>query len=117
MPGRTMPAAQPAFLPELERALHHIAPDQCGEMVRRVVDFFLADPARFNAEHIALFDRVLGRLTVAVDDRVLTELALRLAPIRTAPPALMRRLADHPVIAIAAPVLTRAPLTDHDLVA
>ncbi len=112
-----MPAAQASFLPELEQALRHVPIDRHAEMVRRVTGFFLASASDFNAEHVDLFDRVLGRLMVAVDDTALTELSRRLAPVRNAPPAVMRRLAGNPSIAVAAPVLSRAThLEDHELV-
>ena len=81
-----MPAAQAAFIPELEQALRHISIDQYAETVRRVADFFLADASRFNDEHVHLFDRVLGRLIVAIEAKALAELARRLAPVRNAPP-------------------------------
>jgi uncharacterized protein (DUF2336 family) len=112
-----MPAAQAVFLPELEQALRHVPIDRHAEMVRRVTGFFLAGASGFNAEHVDLFDRVLGRLMVAVDVTVLTELSRRLAPVRNAPPGVMRRLAGNPNIAVAAPVLSRAThLEDHELV-
>jgi uncharacterized protein (DUF2336 family) len=113
-----MPAAEVAFLPELEQALRHVPLDRHAEMVRRMTDFFLAGAGRFNADHVNLFDRVLGRLMVAIDDKALGELARRIASIRNAPPGVIRRLAGSAVIAIAAPVLTRSlQLADHDLVA
>jgi uncharacterized protein (DUF2336 family) len=113
-----MAAAQAALIPELEDALRHIAADKYAETMRRVADFFLAGVDRFGEEHVRLFDRVLGRLIVALDDKALAELARRLAPVRNAPPDVIRRLAGNPEIAIAAPVLTRSrQLDDADLVA
>ena len=87
-----MPAAPNSLIPELEQALRNIAVEKHPETVRRVVDFFLAGAATFKAEHVELFDRVLGRLVTAVDDKALAELARRLAPMRNAPPDIMRRL-------------------------
>jgi uncharacterized protein (DUF2336 family) len=113
-----MPAAQAALVPELEDALRHIAADKYAETMRRVADFFLAGVDRFGEEHVRLFDRVLGRLIVALDDNALAELARRLAPVRNAPPDVIRRLAGNPEIAVAAPVLTRSRRLDEaDLVA
>lgn len=113
-----MPAAHAALIPELEQALCHISVDRYAETVRRVADFFLAGAAQFNPDHVQLFDRVLGRLVVAVENKVLGELARRLAPIRNAPPDVMRRLAGNADIAVAAPVLTRSTrLADADLIA
>jgi uncharacterized protein (DUF2336 family) len=115
-----MSAAQAAFIPELEQALRHIADDKYKHAVTvgRVADFFLKNANELNAEHVNLFDRVLGRLIVAMDDRALAAVARRLAPIGNAPPAVMRCLAANPAIAVAAPVLARSrQLEDPDLVA
>jgi uncharacterized protein (DUF2336 family) len=112
-----MPAAQATLVPDLEDAFRHISVDKHGETVRRVADFFLAGAARFNDEHVHLFDRVFSRLIVAVETNALVELARRLAPVRNAPCDVIRRLARNPDIAVAAPVLTRSVrLDDDDLV-
>jgi uncharacterized protein (DUF2336 family) len=112
-----MSAAQATLAPDLEDALRHISVDKHGETMRRVVDFFLAGASRFNDEHVHLFDRVLGRLIVAVETKALAELARRLAPVRNAPCDVIRRLARNPDIAVAAPVLTRSVrLGDNDLI-
>src|SRR5512134_1735115 len=109
-----MSAAQ--LLPDLEQALAHIPVTKYVETVRCVADFFLAGAGQFNEEHVGLFDRVLGRMIWALDDPARAELARRLAPLRNAPPGLIRRLAADPEITVAAPVLARSPrLSDDDL--
>ena len=111
-----MPAAQ-ALLPELEEALRHIGIDRQAEAVGRVADFFLTGASRYGEDHVNLFDRVLGRLMVAIEASALVDLARRLAPVRNAPPDVIRRLAHNPDIAVAAPVLTRSTrLQDQDLI-
>jgi uncharacterized protein (DUF2336 family) len=113
-----MSAAQAAFIPELEQALRHVAVDRCPITVGRVADFFSAGAGAFNAQHVQLFDRVLCRLMVGLEDRALAALSRHLAPIRNAPPEVMRRLAANSDIAVAAPVLARSrQLEDHDLIA
>jgi uncharacterized protein (DUF2336 family) len=112
-----MSSAQDTLVPDLEEALRHISVEKSAEAVQRVVNFFLAGAARFNDEHVKLFDRVLGRLIVAVEAKVLAELARRLAPVRNAPRDVIRHLARNRDIAVAAPVLTRSVrLDDDDLV-
>jgi uncharacterized protein (DUF2336 family) len=112
-----MTAAQATLVPDLEEALRHVSIEKSAEAFRRVADFFLAGAAHFNDEHVHLFDRVLGRLIVAVDAKVLAELARRLAPVRNAPRDVIRHLARHRDIAVAAPVLSRsARLDDDDLI-
>jgi uncharacterized protein (DUF2336 family) len=111
-----MPADH-ALLPELEDALRHIAIDRHAEAVGRIAALFLAGASRYGADHVALFDRVLGRLIVTVEAKALADLARRLAPVRNAPPDIIRRLACNPDIAVAAPVLTRSVrLQDQDLI-
>ena len=113
-----MPAAQAAFLPELEQALAGVPVAKYVETVRRIADFFLADASRFTDEQVHLFDRLLGRMIVAMNGQPLVELSRRLAPLRNAPPDVMRRLAADPDITVAAPVLARsARLNDLDLAA
>jgi uncharacterized protein (DUF2336 family) len=109
-------SAETAMLPDLELALAHIPVAKYVETARRVVDFFLAGAGQFNEEHVGLFDRVLGRMIWALDDQARVELARRLAPLRNAPPGLIRRLAVDPEITVAAPVLARSlRLSDDDL--
>src|SRR5712691_62715 len=106
-----------ALIPELEEALRHVSVDRYAESIQRVADFFLAGASRFNEEHVHLFDRILGRLIVAVETKVLAELARRLAPVRNAPRDVIRRLARNGEIAVAGPVLARSTrLDDADLV-
>jgi uncharacterized protein (DUF2336 family) len=114
---KQMPVAQATLVPDLEDALRHISVDKHAETVRRVADFFLAGATRFNDEHVRLFDRVLGRLIVAVEAKALAELARRLAPVRNAPGDVIRYLARNPDITVAAPVLARSVrLDDYDLI-
>jgi uncharacterized protein (DUF2336 family) len=112
-----MTAAQATLVPDLEEALRHVSVEKSAEAVQHVADFFLAGATRFNDEHVHLFDRVLGRLIVAVEAKVLAELARRFAPVRNAPRDVIRHLARNGDIAVAAPVLTRsARLDDDDLI-
>jgi uncharacterized protein (DUF2336 family) len=111
-----MPAAQTAHIHDLEQALAGVPLAKYVETARRVVEFFVAGAAQFSDEHVGVFDRVLGRMIGALDNRALAELARRLAPLRNAPPVVMRRLAANPDITVAAPVLARSPrLCDDDL--
>lgn len=112
-----MLAAQAPLIPELEEALRQISVDKHGDTVRRVTDFFVAGAPRFSELHVRLFDRILGRLIVALKTPALVELARALAPIANAPPDVIRRLARDEAIAVAGPVLTRSTcLNEQDLV-
>src|SRR4051794_37963196 len=112
-----MPAAQAALLLELEDTLEHAPIERCAETLPRIADFFAAGAPRFDDAHIALFDRMIQRLVDVAQPSALVALARRLAPIRNAPPVIVRWLAAHPDIAIAAPLLARSlRLAANDLV-
>jgi uncharacterized protein (DUF2336 family) len=68
------------------------------------------------AEHVAFFDHVLGLLVddVATDERV--EFSRRVAPLKSAPARLVRRLANDDEIGVAEPVIVQSEqLTSGDL--
>src|SRR4051812_9585418 len=107
-----MPAAQAVLILELEDTLEHASIERCAETLPRIADFFAAGAHKFDDEHIALFDRIIERLVDVAQPEALAALARRLAPIRNAPPKIVRRLAAHPDITIAAPVLARSSRLD-----
>src|SRR4051812_6337984 len=112
-----MAAAQASLIAEMEDALAHASIARGDETLRRIGDFFVAGASQFNDEHVALFDRIIECLIDAAEPAALAALARRLAGIRNAPPDVIRRLAGHPDISIAAPVLARSTrLPENDLV-
>jgi uncharacterized protein (DUF2336 family) len=106
-----MPAAQAALILELEETLEHASVERCAETLPRIADFFVAGAHHFEDAHIALFDRIIERLVDVAQPAALVALARRLAPIPNAPPVIVRRLAAHPDVAIAAPLLARSLCT------
>src|SRR5207244_4121311 len=94
--------------------------------IKRVTDLFLLSADQFGGEQIELFGDVLERLIKTIELRALADVAARvalaelstqLASVKQAPPSVIRRLARHDEISIAAPVLTEsARLTADDLV-
>src|SRR5262245_5106076 len=106
-----------ALIPELADIIQHHSREKAGETLSRLTTLFVEGSPRFNEEHVALFDDVLGRLLTDVDPQVRSELSYRLAPIGNAPIEVSRRLA-HDDIAIAEPLLRNSTrLTEPDLVA
>jgi len=108
----------PAWLiRELERAIHNGSPPRRATiMVRRIGGLFLARDD-FNADHIRLFDQVLGRLLMDADLEARREFADRLASLDNAPVGVIRLLARDDAIEVAGPILERSPqLADDDLV-
>jgi uncharacterized protein (DUF2336 family) len=93
-------AAPASLLPELEDVVQHGSAEKRAETLRRITTLFLDGAPSFNAEHIALFDDVIGCLIEEIEAKALAELARRIAPVPNAP---------------AGVVSTQARLTDPDL--
>jgi len=104
-----------SLLPELEDVVLHGSADKRAETLRRITTLFLDYAPSFNAEHIALFDDVIGCLVVEIEAKALAELARRVAPIPNAPPGVVSALAKNDNIDVAGPVLKQARLADPDL--
>jgi uncharacterized protein (DUF2336 family) len=104
-----------SLLPELEDVVLHGSADKRAETLRRITTLFLDCAPSFNAEHIALFDDVIGCLVVEIEAKALAELARRVAPIPNAPPGVVSALAKNDNIDVAGPVLKQARLADPDL--
>ena len=104
-----------SLLPELEDVVLHGSADKRAETLRRITTLFLDYAPSFNAEHIALFDDVIGCLVVEIEAKALAELARRVAPIPNAPPGVVSALAKNDNIDVAGPVLKQARITDLDL--
>jgi uncharacterized protein (DUF2336 family) len=111
---------------ELEAAIAVRNADRCLETTARVTALFLASAGSFNNDQVQLFGDVFERLINTIELRAiadvsarvaLAEMSAQLAPVSQAPASVMRRLARHDDISVAAPVLTEsARLTPDDLV-
>jgi len=111
---------------ELEAAIAARNADKCAETTARVTALFLASAGSFSDDQIQLFGDVFERLINTIELRAvadvgarvaLAEMSAQLAPVRQAPASVMRRLARHDDISIAAPVLSEsARLTADDLI-
>jgi len=109
--------ARKSLLAELEESVQSSSRDKRVETLRRVTNLFLTGANRFNDEQISLFDDVLTQLIDRIEAKALQELSEQLAPVATAPIEVMRRLACHDEITVAAPILVHSSrLTDCDLV-
>ena len=104
-----------SLLPELEDVVRHGSAEKRAETLRRITTLFLDGAPSFNAEHVALFDDVIGCLVVEIEAKTLAELARRIAPIPNAPAGVVSALAKNDDIAVAGPVLKQARLADPDL--
>lgn len=87
-------------------------------LLQRVTDLYLDGAVRYSGEQVALFDDVLGRLLIDIEETARRELARRLAGAPVPPPNVARRLALDAAPAVAAPMLIHADSLDEaDLVA
>ena len=107
--------APASLLPELEDVVQHGSPERRAETLRRITTLFLDSAPSFNAEHVALFDDVIGCLIEEIEVKTLAELARRLAPVPNAPSGVVTKLAKNDDIAVAGPVLKAARLEEPDL--
>jgi hypothetical protein len=106
-----------SLLPELEDVVQHGSAEKRAETLRRITTLFLDSAPNFNADHVALFDDVIGCLIEEIEAKALAELARRIAPVANAPGDVMRTLAKNDDIEVAGPVLKQARLDAADLMA
>src|SRR5215831_14927701 len=114
----TMDSAAASLIDELEVALAAGTNAQRINMLSRVTDLFIEGSSRYSDSQVNLFDEVIGKLTTVIEAKARAKLSHRLAPIRNAPPGVIRTLAFDDDIEVARPVLTMSErLDDADLVA
>ena len=107
--------AAPSLIRELEAAIDR-GPAECADKLRQITNLFLETAPLLNDDHIRLFSDVFGRLIETIDVQARAELSGRLARVKNAPLAIVRRLAKDDEIAVAGPVLAQSPqLEDADL--
>ena len=99
-----------SLLPELEEVVQHGTAEKRAETLRRITTLFLDGAPLFTSDHVALFDDVIGCLIEEIEAKALAELARRIAPVPNAPTGVVKTLAENDDIAVAGPVLERAPL-------
>jgi uncharacterized protein (DUF2336 family) len=107
--------APASLLPELEDVVQHGSAERRAETLRRITGLFLDSAPNFNAEHVALFDDVIGCLIEEIEVKALAELARSLAPVPNAPAGVVSRLAQNDDIEVAGPLLKTARLDEPDL--
>jgi uncharacterized protein (DUF2336 family) len=105
-----------SLLPELEDVVQHGSADKRAETLRRITTLFLDGARSFNADHVALFDDVMGCLIEEIEAKALAQLARRIAPVPNAPAGVVSTLAKNDDVEVAGPVLKQARLPDADLV-
>src|SRR5258708_39459057 len=82
--------ANTKLLNEVEDAMASGSLARRGKIVRHVTDLFIVGAAQCSDQEIELFDDVLTRLAVEIEMSARALLAGRLAPIKKAPPPIIR---------------------------
>lgn len=104
-------------LKALIEAAKDVTPGKRRELLRAVLDLFMAQPERFGASALRDIDAILSWAVESIDAAERCELANLLAPAAAAPKGLIILLA-HDEIAVAEPVLRLSKaLNDADLLA
>jgi uncharacterized protein (DUF2336 family) len=104
-----------SLLPELEDVVQHGSAEKRAETLRRITNLFLQGAPKFNYQHVALFDQIIGYLIEQIEVKALAELSRRLAPVPNAPLGVVVTLANNDDINVAGPVLRQARIDDPDL--
>jgi uncharacterized protein (DUF2336 family) len=106
-----------ALMGELEDALQNNAPERRVDMLRRITDLFLSDANRLNEEQVGVFDEILVHLSRRIEERVLSQISVKFAPVRNAPKNMISLLANDDNIAVAGPVLAQSDrIAENDLI-
>jgi uncharacterized protein (DUF2336 family) len=108
----------PSLIEELEGALASGTNEKRLQTLWRITDLFVAGAERYSDEQINVFDDVIGKIAIVIENKARAKLASRLAPLATAPHNVVRSLAFDNDIEVAQPVLSGSQrLSDPDLVA
>jgi uncharacterized protein (DUF2336 family) len=100
------------LLNEVEDAMASGSLARRGKIVRHITDLFIVGSAQCTEQEVELFDDVLTRLAVEIEISARALLAVRLAPIKNAPPRIIRTLAFDDEIDVAGPVLEQSERLD-----
>ena len=99
---------------DIESALAEGSTERRTEILLRVSDLFLGRATEYTQNQTTTFGTVMCQLMNYVEDRVLMELSLRLAPISAAPADVIQVLARNDKIEISGPILTQSGLLTDD---
>jgi uncharacterized protein (DUF2336 family) len=105
------------LMAELEDALKSGASEHRVQLLRRITDLFLSESNRLNEEQVSVFDDILTHLAHRIEERVLAQLSLKLAPVGNAPMNMIKCLAEDDNISVARPVLEQSTrIAEQDLI-
>ena len=107
-------SATETLLDELQAALAQGTVARRVETLHRVTDLFVSGVVDFSDQQISLFDDVFECLIEHITTSAKALLANCLAPIATAPPRTLRKLAGDDAIEVAGPVLSKSERLDDE---
>ena len=109
---------QQTLIDELEAAVANRNIGSRADVLRQITDLFVVGSSQYDAEQIALFDDVMGRLVEEIDSSARAAFGERISKIANAPINVSRRLALDNSIEVAGQVLTHSnQLDDTTLIA
>jgi uncharacterized protein (DUF2336 family) len=92
-------------LQEIDAAVAHASPARRTAMLGQLTSLFIKHADQYSDAEIGLFDDVIARLAAEIEVEARILLSVQLAPVRNAPPRVVRMLAFDEVVEVAAPVL------------
>jgi uncharacterized protein (DUF2336 family) len=101
-----------SILHDIQAAIAQGAVGDRGALLRHVTDLFVVGSAEHSAAEIARFDEVFASLVVELETSARAFLAIRLAPVRSAPPNIIRILAFDDEVDVACSVLAQSERLD-----
>jgi uncharacterized protein (DUF2336 family) len=102
------------LIQQLDSSIAHSTDERRSAMLRHLTDLFLVGSDQYSDEEVDLIDDVFVRLVGTIEESSRALLAIRLGPVPTAPPKILRLLACDDVIEVASPVLTQAERLDNE---
>jgi uncharacterized protein (DUF2336 family) len=105
-------SASLGILHDIRTAISAATDADRGALLRHVTDLFIVGVADYSEDELVMFDEVFMRLVAEIEASSRALLALRLAPLRRAPPTIIRTLAFDDEVDVAGPVLTQSERLD-----
>jgi uncharacterized protein (DUF2336 family) len=100
------------LIQQLDNSIAQSTDERRSAMLRHLTDLFLVGSDAYSDDEVDLIDDVFVRLVGTIEESSRALLAIRLGPVPTAPPKILRLLACDDIIEVASPVLTQAERLD-----
>jgi uncharacterized protein (DUF2336 family) len=105
-----------SVIEQLESAIGSRSASRCALISEGITELFATQAPKLSDAEVEVFDELLTRLMIEIEVAARAIMAVRLGPIRNAPPKAIRKLAFDDAIEVATPVLAQSErLTDEDL--